>query len=213
MKKDLLKQIEKIHSWKLPVKHYCKPYRPFYKPNFVFWLIAILALVIWLICEGNFVRAIAFSYFFIGALSDLLTNFLIGHIWSKQSLKDVKTVEPSLIEDLEKVSWLPRIVGIFERIIFTTSFIIGMYQFAAVWLGLKVIGSWKDNSDNTNKKKRNEKVPKIKLWRVRENIFLIGTAMSLILSFIAAVGFLEIISQKNLIYDYLQKLPSKYTLF
>ncbi|KKR65209.1 MAG: hypothetical protein UU05_C0025G0005 [Candidatus Curtissbacteria bacterium GW2011_GWA1_40_47] len=213
MKKDLLKQIEKIHSWKLPVKHYCKPYRPFYKPNFVFWLIAILALVIWLICERNFIRAVAFSYFLIGALSDLFTNFLIGNIWSKQSLKNVNTVDTSLIGDLKQVSWLPRTVGIFERIIFTTSFIIGRYEFAAVWLGLKVIGSWKDSSDSANKDKKNEDVPKIKLWRIRENIFLIGTAMSLILSFIAAVGFLEIISQKNLIYDYLQKLPSKYTLF
>lgn len=161
------------------MKYYDQDYNLCESRNFVCLLIVIVAFAIFTITENNFIRAVVFSYFVIGGISDLLVNFVIGNIWSNKSLK----VDNKLISDLKKVSWLPRTVGIFERIIFTTSFIIGKYEYVAIWLGLKVVGSWKDNS-NENKKKT-----KSNLWRIRENIFLIGTALSLILSYLAFLLF------------------------
>jgi hypothetical protein len=180
------------------MKHYDQNYNIFERFNFVSLLVLIASFAIVILPINNFIRAVIFSFFFIGGISDLLVNRVIGYIWSHKSLKEVSVVKKALIADLKKVSWLPRIVGIFERIIFTTSFIIGKYEFIAIWLGLKVIGSWKNDSYENNKQSS------MKLWRIRENIFLIGTALSIILSFIAAMVFLLIIDQQN---SFLYKKP------
>jgi len=164
--------------------------------NKVSFLIIIIGIVGVLISKNNciyinnFVQTILISYLIIGGLSDLLVNFVIGCIWGHKSLsdKDVGAVNKKVLIYLRKVNWLPRIVGIIERIIFTTSFIIGKYQLITIWLVLKVVGDWKKVSFQDEKKRKNSVEP----WRVKENIFLIGTALSLILSYIAAEVFLKI---------------------
>lgn len=185
------------------MKYYNQNNDPFDQFDRLIILIVIIAFVTYTIAPNNFIRAILVSYFLIGGVSDFFVNRSIGNIWSRKSLMDVHVVNTSLLSDLHQVSWLPRIVGILERIIFTTSFIIGRYEFIGAWLVLKVIGSWKNNSyDDTNKKKNIEKKENREklnpeLWRIRENIFLIGTALSLISSFLAAFLYLQIINQQS----------------
>ena len=160
--------------------------------NLITLLIVIISLVLGhTIPMGNLTKAVLFFYFFAGGISDLLVSFIIRYCWSHKSLQNVEVVNPSLVSDLEEVSWLPRVVGIFDRLIFTSSFILGKYELIAIWLGLKVVGSWKDNFYENSKI---EKEPRIQLWRIKENIFLIGVALSLILSYISAIGFLKLIN-------------------
>ena len=61
--------------------------------------------------------------------------------------------------------------GILERSIYTTIFIINQPAFVAVWLGLKVASQWKRWEDKE---------------RATYDIFLIGSALSLIIAFIGA---------------------------
>ncbi|MCX6816841.1 MAG: hypothetical protein NTZ93_03180 [Candidatus Beckwithbacteria bacterium] len=191
---------------KLKVGYYNEEYnlKEFYelkKKNF--WIVIVVLLLTFLIVTfkllpNNF-TAVLISFVAVGVISDLLINMIVGNIWSRKSLRDVDGVQKYL-SPLEQVSWLPRIIGIFERIIFTASFIMQKPEFIGIWLGLKVIGSWKDNSPENlekerKKKEKGEKV--IKLWRIRENIFLIGTALSLFSSFFASYIYSQIIHLTN----------------
>lgn len=170
------------------MKHYDEDYDPFFPPNLAASLITVIAFAFVVVPGNDFVRAVALSYFLLGAISDVLINVIIGNIWSRNSLVESGSVKKdvTLAKKLRLVSWLPRFVGVFERIIFTTSFILGRYEFVGAWLVLKIIGSWQSKTGK-----------EADTWRVKENIFLIGTALSLILSFIAAYGFWELISPQN----------------
>ncbi len=118
-------------------------------------------------------------------ISDLVIHLVMGLMWGNQSMCDLKIVTDKESEDNSKVdlnklhqaSWLPRIVGILERIIMATGFAIGHYELVVGWLVLKVV---KIKDSNGEKQQQNS------LWRVIENIFLIGTALSLISSFAGA---------------------------
>jgi hypothetical protein len=62
-------------------------------------------------------------------------------------------------------------MGILERLMYTTIFIIDQPAFVAVWLALKVASQWKRWEDKE---------------RVTYNIFLMGSALSLIIAFLGA---------------------------
>lgn len=69
--------------------------------------------------------------------------------------------------------WTALSVGIVERILYTSSFLVGQSGFVAVWFGLKGISGWKRWEENR------------KLFQV----FLIGSGLSLMYSY---VGYLVI---------------------
>ena len=145
-------------------------------------LISFIFAIVALFCSSNLLRAILVAYFVIGGISDFLMKITISFIWGHKSLVKVGSANKTLLKKLRLVSWMPRTVGILERLIFTTSFILGRFEYIGIWLALKTIGSWKSNTGENNMNKNN-------LWRVTENIFLMGTAFSLILSFFGAISF------------------------
>lgn len=160
-----------------------------YKFNTPFnWLsifFAIIAIVIFITVDNSVIQAISFSYLFLGAFFDVFVNAIVGNIWSRKSLQSNVEGVTERLSALKEVSWLPRIVGIIERLIFTYGFVHDV-RFVGTWLILKIIGSWGEKSLG---KEKNNRKGKITLWRVRENIFLIGTALSIILSFFSATAF------------------------
>ncbi len=158
--------------------------------NWLSIFVATIAILIFVTVDNSVIRAISFSFIFLGAVFDILVNAIIGNIWSKKSLQSNVEGVAERLPALKEVSWLPRIVGIIERLIATFGFIYDV-RFIGAWLILKVIGSWGEKSLG---KERNEEKDKITLWRVRENIFLIGTAFSIILSFLSATVFKKIAS-------------------
>ncbi len=62
-------------------------------------------------------------------------------------------------------------MGLVERLLYTTAFLLNQPGFVAVWLALKVASQWE-------------------LWKGKErgtyNVFLIGSGLSLIISFVGA---------------------------
>lgn len=75
-----------------------------------------------------------------------------------------------------EASWdrfLPRFVGALEQFMYTSAILVGMPQFVAVWLVLKLAGEWRQAERPTS--------------YAMYNIFLIGNALSLILSTATAI--------------------------
>lgn len=132
-------------------------------------------------------------------ISDLAIHLIMGYMWGHKSMYELNVVTDLKLKNNSKVnliqlkqaSWQPRIVGILERMIMIAGFIIGRYEFVGGWLALKVI---RINSNSYKRKSNNNS-----LWRVTENMFLIGTALSLITSFIGAEIYKNI-SNNNLYY-------------
>lgn len=128
-----------------------------------------------------------FLLFALNCVFDVVIHVFMGFLWGHDSMHKLKVVKNDgkdhadgkvNLSELREASWQPRIVGILERIIMTASFIIGKYELVGGWLVLKVVRI--HNNSEGNKQKNS-------LWRVTENMFLIGTAFSLITSFIGAV--------------------------
>ncbi len=75
-------------------------------------------------------------------------------------------------------------LGIFERILYTTGFLIGTPNIIGVWLALKVAVHWR--------------VWTLENQRSTYNLFLIGSALSLLLSYIgASIAAQEFLTFKN----------------
>ncbi len=75
-------------------------------------------------------------------------------------------------------------MGILERFMYTTVLVIDQPAFIAVWLGLKVASQWKRWEDTE---------------RGTYNVFLMGTALSLIIAFFGAwiaLGHLPLLQSK-----------------
>ena len=167
-------------------------------PNWISLIIVLTSIFLVIFIPNNInLRAVLWSYFIFGGLSDLVVNFVIGNIWGRGTPKKYLGTLTDL-KDLKNASWIPRIVGILERIIFTTSFIFGRFELVGFWLVLKVIGNWQSNPTPVSYSKKQKQS---KLWRVKENIFLIGTASSLILSLISAFVYFKIIDNKSKYFD------------
>ena len=92
-------------------------------------------------------------------LGHFITMIVVNYFWHRleKESKDIKNFEfPS-----EK--WHPVIVGFLERFLYTSSWLLAKPEFIGVWLILKVAVKWKAAEK-----------------RCVYNIFLIGTAISLI---------------------------------
>jgi hypothetical protein len=83
--------------------------------------------------------------------------------WGYLAKKGILGKEPGILT-------LP--MGILERFMYTTVFIVNQPAFVAVWLALKVASQWKRWEDNKQ--------------RGTYNVFLIGSAISLIIAFLGA---------------------------
>jgi hypothetical protein len=101
----------------------------------------------------------------IGAGHALLHPLVDGYLWPRfrEAYKDRLGQYPV------HFSWL---VGIVERALYTTALAIGAWQFVGVWLAIKVAARWRNPDDQKG-------VP-------TDNIWLIGTGVSLLFGFLGA---------------------------
>jgi hypothetical protein len=80
-------------------------------------------------------------------------------------------------------SWIPRLIGAVEQIIFTTSYLSGHNELIGIWLLMETAGEWGTQDREANPKTRMNDY----------SIFLIGTALSLMLSIGTAVFIQQIL--------------------
>lgn len=76
-------------------------------------------------------------------------------------------------QSLKKVARLSWVVGVVERILYTASLFLGAWPLIGVWLAIKVVARWQSSAETT-------KGPD------SDNIWLIGTALSLMMGFFGA---------------------------
>ncbi len=89
-------------------------------------------------------------------------------VWGKW-LQDKEEKNEDKKKNIKKISML---VGILERVLYTTAIIMGQYSFIAIWLGIKVAPKWGKWHEEEN--------------RGIFNAFLIGNALSIIIAFVGA---------------------------
>ena len=88
--------------------------------------------------------------------------------------------------------FMSRLVGITERILYTTALLAGKSGFIAVWLTLKFADRWQewrrlDRQDGAISVQPNEAAGRFPPGWGRANIFFVGNALSLIFAFVGAV--------------------------
>jgi hypothetical protein len=86
--------------------------------------------------------------------------------------------------------YLPKLVGIVERVLFVASLQLGKAEFIGVWFVLKVAGQWKRWTEGADVD--GDKVDA----RVFYNVFLIGSAVSLAYAVVGA-ELIELIDSKR----------------
>ena len=110
------------------------------------------------------IENIILGFLFSTVVSTLILWLLIDKLgWSYLKKHEINKKEPGILT-------MP--MGIVERILYTTVFLIGSPNIVGFWIALKVASQWGRWS------KENE--------RGTYNLFLIGTALSLLLSYIGA---------------------------
>lgn len=110
----------------------------------------------------------AFGYFY----SVILGGILVWRILEKQYEHIKKEKKLNDEEDIAYKTY-PRVVGFIERLMYTTSFLLGRFEFVAVWLGFKVASRWEAAKLEKGDKKEINKYADYQT-------FLIGNALSLI---------------------------------
>lgn len=150
------------------------------------------------IISDKFFIAFITGYIVVGIIADILLSEYALSAWARvrKSSKDAELNTNFAGTWRGKFSWMPRRIGIIERVFYTTAVILGQFTFIGVWLIFKAIGQWKDISENDKSlKKKNEG----KITRIRANMFLIGTGLSLIFGLLGGVVFKAIVDNSYLL--------------
>lgn len=94
----------------------------------------------------------------------------LGHLIAYQAVTRLwKRYLPTVDEQV----FLPAIVGVMDRFLFTTSYLLGVKEFIAVWLAIKLAGQWTPTKTDID--------------RPLYHIFLIGNGLNVITSVGAAL--------------------------
>lgn len=96
------------------------------------------------------------GYFVSIVIGHYITKLIIDYLWEDSEIKGKRN------------SKLPAILGLLERLFYTTSFLLNQFTLIAVILGLKALGEWKNPVENQV------------VQRHQVQIFLIGTLISLL---------------------------------
>ena len=93
-------------------------------------------------------------------------SVLVGHFLIRWTLSSLYVFDPQQPPDLIHA----QLVGVVERVLYTTSWLLGHPEFIAVWLALKVAGQWNRWSEDR------DGIP----GRAFYNVFLIGSGLSIL---------------------------------
>lgn len=115
-------------------------------------------------------------------VGQLGTSLIVNKLWNPLEKQD---------NSIRPYAYTAIFVGLVERALYFFSILLGYEEFVAVWLALKVAGSWKRWEEGVKEK------PSMKdIGRVFYNIFLIGSGLSLGFSFMG-VNLVLLINQKE----------------
>lgn len=144
----------------------------------------------------NFLRnqyfvAFVYGYLLVGFVADLIISKIMIYVQEKaaNSYKEMYGADPPIGLDSEKrksFSWGPRIIGVIERIFYTSAIVFNQFTLIGVWLVFKAIGEW---SDFPSRNRENREKVKEGTTRIRANNFLIGNAVSLLSGILGGVIF------------------------
>jgi hypothetical protein len=117
---------------------------------------------------------IAYAVSIIG--SQFVIKYIIENMWKQVDFRINKDPKFPKLEETRPFSQISQIIGLLESVLYTTAFLVDKYEFIGLWLLLKIGGSFKRGSKYDERYERHI-----------FNIFLIGSGLSIIFSF---VGFL-----------------------
>jgi hypothetical protein len=117
-----------------------------------------------------------FIYYILGYLYSVWVGHLLVLSFSRNAWSALGEI-PKNEKDMP-YRWTSSLVGIIERIIYTSSLVFGAKEFIAVWLAIKIAVQWKRWEDTKDLGKA----------RASFHIFLIGTGLSLMYGVVG--GFL-----------------------
>jgi hypothetical protein len=109
------------------------------------------------------ITAIDLLYIAIGYAYSIFAGVIFVRCFSRLAYEKIGEYNPK--DSLKSFRWTANLVGILERIIYTSSIIFGVQSFIPIWLGVKIISQWKKGE--------------IENGRAMFNIYLIGTGLSL----------------------------------
>lgn len=155
--------------------------------------------------------AILLGYILWGLVSYKLTLVIMSKVWKKttKSYEKMYNHEAPVELDSEKrkaFNWAPSLIGILERIIYTSAIVFGQLILIGIWLTFKAIGQWGDvEFSNRNNSRNNDRNNALQgATRMRANNFLIGTALSLLFGIFGGIIFRLSLSS-NFLVDLIQK--------
>ena len=105
------------------------------------------------------------GYFFSVIISSFFIKLVVDTMWKKLQMRSER----------HPYSWMGNAVGYIERVLYTSSWLLGKSEFIAVWLALKVAGQWGGWTDDLTSADKKVKIS----GRASYNIFLIGNGLSI----------------------------------
>lgn len=149
--------------------------------------------------------AFVFGYLTWGFISDVVVSKIVLSVWEKTTESYKKTGKPVPFwldnEKREPFNWAPRLIGVLERIFYTSAVVFGQFTLIILWIAFKVIGEW---SDISSSKYRNKSEEEGGTTRIRANNFLIGNAFSLLFGIAGGIIFRLTLNQ-NFLAELIQK--------
>jgi hypothetical protein len=130
------------------------------------------------------VHAGAFLFVTLGPQAALAS---LGHLlWEREVLSEGGDYEKARKDHRD---FPPKVVGLVERSLYLTSFLVGYPAFVAVWMGVKVAGAWRQWSEGMAVEGGREPLPRIP-GRVLVNLFSTSAGLSLLFAASTAQGLL-----------------------
>jgi len=115
------------------------------------------------------ISIIIIGYFISIVVSHFIVAPIVRRLWKRY-----------ISETISQQPILPALVGMLERFLYTSAFLLEEKSFISVWLAIKLAGQWTPSKTDTD--------------RPLYHIFLIGNGLSLSLSILAALfikGFIR----------------------
>lgn len=140
--------------------------------------------------------AYAAGFLYAVALPQWLLPRILRHLWLR--VLDHNHVSRKEIE--RDIVFLPALVGLLERVLYTASIIAGATEFIGVWLAIKVAGGWRGWSEGrkfpgNDGEKKEVTVP----GRQEFNLFLVGSGLSLLYAVVGAYSIRWLLSGETVV--------------
>lgn len=129
------------------------------------------------------------GYFFAVIIGHFFIDIVVDKLWRLSGWKDKSD------ELTRPKNWQSGIVGVVERTLIVSAFLVGWPQFIALWFALRIGGSYRDWSEGRKDYAGHKKIEGPAIF----NIFLIGTGLSLGYAFVG-LKIIELLKNSNVFF-------------